>query len=153
MARRGIGGVKARCRAWVSTGAEKIAGSALVSRASAFRLIAARHSDMFAAVDGRPSYPDGVKVSSMASGSAQRIELTHKRAARPLREAWRAKASFVALTMTWRRSAANGAALSMHRSDVGLGIGHPGGVVGASLFVGGAAQQPQFGVDPQEIGS
>src|ERR1700730_8524141 len=130
MARRGIGGVKARCKAWVSTGAGKIGGSALVSRTSAFRLIAARHSDMFAAFDGRPSYPDRVKVSSMASGSAQRIELTHKRAARPLRETWRARRSLLALTMTWRRSAAQGGVLSLHRRGVGLGIRRLGDIVG-----------------------
>ena len=46
VASRGIGGVKRRPIAWVSTGVGKTSGGALSSRANAFRLISSRHSDM-----------------------------------------------------------------------------------------------------------
>jgi hypothetical protein len=46
IASRGIGGVKRRPIAWVSTGVGKTSGSALSSRANPFRLISSRHSDM-----------------------------------------------------------------------------------------------------------
>src|SRR5262245_15547159 len=53
MASRGIGGMKGRLSACVSTGAGKIAGSALVRRAKALRLRSARHADVFRGIGAR----------------------------------------------------------------------------------------------------
>src|ERR1700676_749469 len=69
----------------------------------------------------------------------------------PERIRLRRQGALFSLVMAQGRSAANGDAFSMPRA--GVGLGRLGGMVGASLFAGGAAQKPQLGVDPQEIGS